>query len=126
MAAPVDREKLKADLTSSREATTAYVAALRHDLDLGARLKQGVLNNPLAWYAAAGLLGLLLSRVPPMGRKVVVKGPRLRADATEKTGKAAMAVAIAKFAIDFAKPALLRWLKNRLLKPAASPRNASV
>jgi hypothetical protein len=122
MATPVDREKLKIELGSSREGMTAYVAALRHDLDFGSKLKRGVRDNPLAWYTAAGVLGLLLSKIPPIQRKVIVKGPKLRAGASEEAGKAAITVTILKFALDFAKPALLRWFKARFLGVGRSQR----
>jgi hypothetical protein len=104
---------------------TGYVTALRHDLDFGAKLKRGVRNNPLAWYAAAGLIGLLLSKIPPLRQKVVVKGPKLRSEAPQEAGKAAIAVTVLKFVLDFAKPALLRWLKDRFLK-TGQPRNPRV
>jgi hypothetical protein len=125
MAAPVDRERLKIELASSREGTAAYVAAVRHDLDMGAKVKRSVRNNPLAWYAAAGLLGLLLSRIPPARRKVVVKGPKLRSDA-QQAGKAAIGVTLLKFALDFAKPALLRWFQDRFHAGARPARTAKV
>ena len=122
MATPADREKLKRELASSREAMTAYVTALGHDLDFGAKLKRGVQRNPWAWYAAAGILGLLLSKIPPLRRTVVVKGPRRKSDAPKEAGKAAIVVSLLKFALDFAKPALVRWLRDRYLgKRAGSP-----
>ncbi|MEO8350585.1 MAG: hypothetical protein ABI680_02570 [Chthoniobacteraceae bacterium] len=125
MATPIDRKALKSELALSREAMTAYVAAVRYDLDLGAKLKRGVRANPLVWYAAASVIGFLLSKSPPLYRKVVVKGPKLpklSSDAPEKAGKAAVVVTLLKFGLDFAKPTLLRWFKDRFLgaKPSAS------
>lgn len=119
----MDQQKLKTDLASSREAMTANVTALRHDLDFGAKLKRGVRSNPLVWYAGAGLLGLLLAKIPPFHRKVVVKGPKRRSEAPEEAGKMAMALTVLKFALDFAKPALLRWFKERYMGTAFTPRD---
>ena len=117
MAAPLDHQTLKNDLARSREAMTVYVAALGHDLDVGAKLKHSVKNSPLAWSAAAGVIGLLLSKIPPLRSKVVVQGPKPRKEAPRQAGLAALAVTLLKFALDFAKPALLRWLKERYLGP---------
>lgn len=101
---------------------TIYMAALGHDLDFAAKLKRGVRGNPWAWYAAAGILGLLLSKIPPLRRTVVVKGPRRRSEAPREAGKAAIVLSVLKFVLDFAKPALVRWLKDRYLgRRAASP-----
>jgi hypothetical protein len=115
MAAPADHKKLKGDLASSREALTTYVGALRQDVDFGAKLKRAVQNNPFAWYAAAAMLGLLLSRIPPVARRRVVAVKKSRRDSPGEAGYAAVALTALKFALDFAKPALLRWFKDRYL-----------
>lgn len=124
MATPAYRKKLSRDLESSREAMTAYVTALRHDLNFVARLKRSVGQNPLAWYAGAAVLGLLLSKIPPFRRKVVVQGPKLHSDAPKEAGSAALIVTVLKFALDLAKPALLRgfkeWMSRR--RPGTAPR----
>lgn len=126
MAPTVDCKRVRTELESSRDAMTAYAAALRHDLDLGSKLKRGVRNHPLGWYAAAGVLGLLLSKIPPLHRRVVVKGPKLPGNAPEEAGLIALGIPVLKFALDFAKPALLRWFKDRFLRTGRPPRGSRV
>ena len=126
MATTDDREELKTELAASRSAMRVYATALRRDLDFGAKLKRSVRDNPTTWFAGAGLLGLLLSKIPPTRRKVVVKGPKLRSDAPKEAGKAAIALTILKFALDFAKPALLRWFKQRYLGATRSSRKGTI
>lgn len=114
MADPTDKKELSAELAAARSRMTGYVGALRHDLDFGARLKRGVARNPVAWYAGAAVIGLLISRIPPARRKVVVKASVFKKnDNTEKAGKAAVLLAALKFGLDFAKPALVAWARQR-------------
>ncbi len=104
-----------------------YVSALRNDLDFGAKLKRGVRDNPWGWYAGAGIVGLLLSRIPSKRRKkVVIKGPQMHSDVPKEAGKAAILVTVLKFALDFAKPTLMRWLRDRYLGSGRSPRTPGV
>lgn len=114
MADQARKQVLTADLAAARERFSGYVSALRHDLDVGSRLKSGVSSNPIAWFGGAAVVGLLLSKIPPARRKVVVKGPAIRNDSAEKAGKAAFLLTALKFALDFAKPALISWAKQRL------------
>lgn len=113
MADSADQKRLTVELAAARGRMTGYVEALRHDLDFGARLKSGVAGNRIAWFAGAVVIGLLLSRIPPTRRKVVVKGPAFRSNQREKAGKAAMLLTVLKFGLDFAKPALVAWTKQR-------------
>lgn len=113
MANPPDRKDLIAELAAT---------ALRHDLDFGAKLKRSFRANAVAWFGGAAVLGLLLSKLPPARRKVVIHGPALRSEPTAKAGKAAFALTALKFAFDFVKPALLRWVNARYLSRSGAPR----
>lgn len=115
MALSPDKQSLVAELDSARAQCTAYTSALRHDLHFGTRLKANVSANPVAWFAGAAITGLLISRISLAPRKVVVKGPAVRNAQTENAGKAAVGLTVLKFGLDFAKPALLAWLKKTIL-----------
>jgi hypothetical protein len=112
MAETTDKQELAAELARARGKMTGYATAIRRDMDVGARLKTSVLRSPSAWYAGAAVIGLLLSKIPPMRRKVVVE-PHVSFPGQPKTGKLAMVFGLLKFAADFAKPALLFWSKRR-------------
>ena len=109
MAKPPDRKALIAELAASRAALTGYTTALRDDVALGAKIKRSFHANRTAWLGGAAVLGLLLSRLPGSRRKVAIHAPAAEA------GKAAFALTALKFGLDFAKPALLRWFKDRWL-----------
>ncbi len=116
MAKPPDRKELIAELAAARAALTAYATAVRHDLDLGARLKRSFQTNRTAWLGGAAVLGLLLSKVPSTRRKVVIHAPSAEAG---KAGKAGLLLLALKFGLNFAKPALLVWVKDRWLGRSA-------
>jgi hypothetical protein len=125
MAEDTRKQTLIAELAAARNRLEGYTRALHSDLNVGAHLKSGFARNPVTWVGGAALLGLLLSKIPPARRKVVVKGPTLRGNQAEKAGKAAMLVTLLKFGLDFAKPALLRWANQKLFSrshPASSAR----
>ncbi len=118
MAGDPRKQTLTADLAAARARLTGYATALRHDLHVSRRLKSGVSGNPIAWFGGATVVGLLLSKLPPARRKVVVKGPAIRNDSAEKAGKAAFLLTALKFAFDFAKPTLIAWAKQRMFSEA--------
>jgi len=120
MAKPPDRKELIAELAASRAAFTGYTTALRHDFDLGSKLKRSFRGHPAAWIGGAALLGLLLSKLPPTCRKIGVRGPALHSQPAKNAGKAAFALTALKFTLDFAKPALLRWVTDRYMGRSGS------
>lgn len=122
MAHSPDRKELIAELAASRAALTGYTTALRHDFDFGAKLKRSIRAYPAVWFGGAALLGLLLSRLGSARGKVVTRGPAIRPETAAKAGKAAIALTVLKFGLDFAKPALLRWVTDRYLSRSHTSR----
>ncbi len=118
------KPSLTAELAAARAELTGYTAALRCDLDLGARIKRGVARNRAAWFGGAAVLGLLLSKIPPLRRKAPVRKSAARNDATAAAGKAAFGLTVLKFGLDFAKPALMAWAKRRFIPSTESTRAA--
>ena len=120
MAEQTSKHSLTTELDTARAQLAGYVGALRHDLDLGARVKAGVAGHPRVWFAGAAVLGLLISRIFGSRRKVVVKGPALRNDQVATAGKAAFGLTVLKLGFDFAKPLLLGWIRKMIVERAAS------
>ena len=107
------KETLVNELAVSRAQFGVNKAELRDDLAFGRKLKRQLRQNPVPWFAGAAVLGLLLSKLSPMRRKVVVKPPKLRQTKAEDMGKAGIAVALLNFGLQLAKPTLLRILRDR-------------
>jgi len=113
MADSSDRKTLGAELDAARGAITGHAAAVRRDWNLSARLKTSVTNNRLAWVAGAAVVGLLLSKIPPLRRKVVVEVPHFAIGKVEKRGKRGLLASVLKVGLALAKPALGLWAKER-------------
>jgi len=72
MAQATRKSELVADLARARQAMSANVAALRHDLNLVERIETAFRRHRIAWLTGATLLGFLLAKLPPRTKKVVV------------------------------------------------------
>jgi hypothetical protein len=116
------KQQLRLAIQESRGQIASNVAGIKHDLSFGRRFRQSVKQKPAAWYAGAALLGLMLALIPRMGRKIVVT--RTVSSDVKKGGMAAMALAVTKFAVDFAKPTILAWMRTRMRQhaPVRPPR----
>lgn len=104
------KQSLKLQLHEARGQVQGNIAGIRRDFSFGRRFRQSVRQKPVAWYAGAAVLGLLLALIPRMGRKVVVTRT---VSADKQAGKAAALLAAAKIALDFGKPTILAWIRNR-------------
>jgi len=88
---------------------------LREDLAVGRKLKAKLRSNPVPWFAGAAVVGLLLSKLGPRRKKIEVKGPKIGKTEAKDMGKAGIAVAVLNFALQLAKPTLLRLIQDRFL-----------
>lgn len=107
------KQSLVNDLAVARSQIGVNKAELREDLAIGRKLKRQLKRNPVPWFAGAAVFGLLLSKLAPMRRKVVVKPPKLKSPKAEDMGKAGIAVALLNFGLQLAKPTLLKLLRER-------------
>jgi hypothetical protein len=111
MADPAKKQSLIREIQEARGQVAGNIVALKQDLSIGNRFRRSVRENPLAWYGSAALIGLLLSKIPPMGKKVVVPRPIFAKE--QKAGKAAMILGAIKIALDLGRPLIINWLKER-------------
>ncbi len=107
------KEELIAELRAARSGMTTNRLGLREDLDLPKKFKAAFKAHRVLWLSGAGLLGLLLTKLPPRTKKVVVdaKGAK-RKKVVEEAGTAGIALGALKMAFDLAKPFLLSWAKD--------------
>ena len=114
-------EQRKTELIAAIDRTRSRVAAnrqaLEEDLKVGERFKENVERHRLSWLGGAAITGLVLAKLPPRTKKVVVDRHGKRTPAvTEEMGKAGLAMWLVRTAIDAAKPALLAWATQRMGK----------
>ena len=121
MADPTKKQSLIRTLQEARGQIAGNIHGLKEDLSVGKRFRRSVRENPFVWYAGAAVLGLLLAKLPPMGRKVVVPQPIFAKQ--QKAGKAAVLLGAIKIALDLGRPFITSWLKERATHgPRPSPR----
>lgn len=72
MADPRLKTELVADLDRARAGLARNCEALRRDLDVGTRLRASFHHNKAAYIGGAGVMGLLLSKLPARRKKIYV------------------------------------------------------
>lgn len=120
MADPNKKQSLILALREARGQLGANLTEFRRDISIGQRFRNSVKKHPAAWYAGAAVLGLLLSRIPPFAKKVIVPQPIFAAK-PPKAGIAAAVLTGLKLALDVGKPFLSTWIKDHI-QHAPSPR----
>ena len=114
---PVEQSTLVAELSAARREIIRHGAALGDDWNLAARLRRSVSNNRLAWISGATVLGLLLSRLVPSRRKIVVVPPSPGLNQKKTTWTGAILLGVLKLGFTFVKPALTAWAQQRFSSP---------
>lgn len=123
MADPTKKQSLILALHEARGQLGGNLTGLKEDLSVGKRFRRSVRENRLAWFGGAAVLGLLLAKLPPMGRKVVVTQP-IFARPPQNAGKAALLLGALKIALDLGRPLIMNWLKDRALHQPPSTQRA--
>lgn len=116
MAQNDDKAELILELAKARSAIGGNVVHLRRDLDFPTRARRAFKKSPIPWLVAAGLVGLVVARIPGRTKKVVKVVPKRSRDddsPVEKAGKAGLVLGALKIAFDLARPALLKWATQR-------------
>jgi hypothetical protein len=68
-------EEIRLQIDASRRAIQADYASLRAEMDVAAKTKRAIVENPLPWLGGAAMLGFLFSgRRKEKVRKIKVKG----------------------------------------------------
>lgn len=119
------KESLTAELDAARANLGGYVNVLRHDLDVGERLRSNFARHQAGWFAAAAGFGLLLSRIPRLGRKPVVQAPFVWNAQAQKAGKGALVLSALKFVLGIAKPGIMGLVTKMFLNRPASQGNGT-
>lgn len=113
-------DQRKADLIRqldrARSQAAANSRALQDDLQVGDRLKENIERNRGAWISGAVLTGLVISKIPPRTKSVIVapKSGQKAEETAAKAGFLGLAIAAAKVIFNFARPFLMKWVTRRL------------
>jgi hypothetical protein len=110
------KAELIAEINRARSRATAHRRALAEDLQVGERVKENIANNRVGWLGGAILTGLLISKVPPRTKKVVVdrRSAAIPDKQLARVGKGGFLLAIIKLLVDITKPIIMAWATKRL------------
>jgi hypothetical protein len=113
-----DKEKLLEELRLSRRAMARDAAAVVEEINLASKFKKSVRARPLAWLGGAAALGWILAG--PKTRVVTKPAKGKSANPPEKfrhgspSGFWGILLALFKFALPIARPALSAYAARRL------------
>ncbi len=117
------KAELTAELARSRRRMSGEFVGLHRALDFPQRAKDAIVKNPVAWAGGAGVVGLLLSKLP--ARRKLTRPTSDAATATvTAAGKTGLILGALKIAFDLSRPALTRWASQRVSDYMESGRNA--
>lgn len=117
------KQSLSNELRDARAQVGSFVAVVREDLNVGARLKSNYSRHPGTWFGAAAGLGLLLSRILIPPRKVAVSPPAGWNFPAQKTSKLGVVLTALKFAFTIVQPSVA-GLVTKLIESRLSSRDS--
>jgi hypothetical protein len=104
------KSELIAELARARGELATRANAVRRETDVVARLKSSFKRHGVIWLAGAGVLGLLITRLP---RRRKTAEPSWREPAPKTSAvKAGLLITALKVAFYIARPSLTRWLAS--------------
>ncbi len=113
-----EKSAILEELARSRVAIRRDTALVQHELDFAAKARESVRRRPFAWLAGASALGYIFAG-PKTRTKTVTKVVRGKGKESEKPkakafGFLAIFLAIIRFVLPFAKPALSAYAARRV------------
>ena len=110
------------DLARSRSELSAHAHGASAHLNPGAKIHAGFVRHRFAWMGAAGLFGLVLSKIGSRQKKITFskRGEKQVA----KAGAAGLLLGVLKIAFDLLRPTLTTWATKRVSALASGARPA--
>lgn len=115
--------ELAAELERARAQWARNFASFRHDLDVPTHVKKSFGTHKAGWLSGAAILGLLLAKLPVRKKKIYVD--KRSGSPVKNLEKAGLALALAKFALTAARPALTKLAMKKFTEYSQRPRPAS-
>ena len=106
-------DELTAEIAGSRERVGRDLRGLRYELDFGGKFRRSFRKHSGSWLSVAGAVGTLIALAPMRKKKIYVDAKTGR-KSNKKLAETGAALAVLKIAADFARPAIMEFLKARL------------
>jgi len=111
------KDELVTRLDHARARVAGHSRGVRAHLHPGEKLRASFKRQRLGWLAAAGLVGLVLAKLPPRTKKVPMRGGKSTKKDREQlanAGKAGLTLGVLKLVLDLTKPILIAWATKRM------------
>jgi hypothetical protein len=109
-----DRAAIKSDIALSRDRMGRELSGLRYELDFPTKLKNSFRDQTAIWIGAIAVVGLLIAIAPARKKKVYIRAK----DNSRGNGKglleAGALVGVLKFAATLLRPALIKFVTNKI------------
>lgn len=117
--------QLRQEIAHSRDRLARDLGGLRYELDFPLKFRKSFQRSTTTWVAAAAVAGVLFSFMPARRKKVQIEHKSAQAKGEEhKKGMigAGLALGLLKFAATLARPAIMRYVTNRMTGGGGSSR----
>src|SRR5437762_10695165 len=114
-------DELRAEIDRSRERVAHDLRGVHYELDFPAKLRRSFREQTVSWLAAAAAVGALIALVPMRKKKIYVDAKSGRKQ-KEKLAETGAALAALKIGASLIRPAIVEFLKSRLMGTAGEPK----
>jgi hypothetical protein len=112
--------ELRQEIAHSRERMARDLGGLRYELDFPLKFRKSFQRRTVVWVTAAVVIGVVFAIMPARTRKIQVNAkPRSKSDPKEGILGAGLALGAVRLAITLFKPAMMRFVTNKLSGYAA-------
>lgn len=109
-----DRAAIKSDIALSRDRLGRELNGLRYELDFPRKIKNSFREQPAIWIGAIAAVGLLIAVAPSRRKKVYVRSNGNSKQSDKGLLQAGALVGILKIAATLLRPALIKFVTNKL------------
>ena len=117
-------DELRVDVLRSRERVERDLQGLHYELDFPRKFRRSFREQTVSWLAAAAAVGALIALVPMRKKKIYVDAKSGRKQ-KEKLAETGAALAALKIGASLIRPAIVEFLKSRLMGTAGEPKQGA-
>jgi hypothetical protein len=114
------KTQLASQLQAARENLSTSISGLREDINISRSFAMSFRRHKAAWLGGSALLGWVLARLPARKKTVKVYIDKRDKQKIKEQKKGGVLLAVAKFAVGIAKPAITAYATKKVADLAAT------